>query len=90
MLVNRDYVKIGQAASILVALRTVELGALSTFLLGGLMEARYANIVFPAVILLAVIGARTVTVQMNARRSATEPAGRRSPQLVGVWASKGA
>jgi hypothetical protein len=81
---------LGQAASILVTLRTVELGALGTFLLGGLMEARYANIVFPAVLLLAVLGARTVTVQMNARRSATKPVSRGSPQLVGIWASEGA
>jgi hypothetical protein len=81
---------LGQAASVLVALRTVELGALGTFVLAGLMEARYANIVFPAVILLAVVGARTLTVRMTASRSATEPAGRRSSQFVGVWASEGA
>ena len=81
---------LGQAASILVTLRTVELGALGTFVLAGLMEIRYANIVFPAVILLAVVGARTLTVRMYAHRSATEPASRRSPQLAGVWASEGA
>ncbi len=62
---------LGQAASILVTLRTVELGALGTFVLDGLMEARYKA--FPAVILLAVIGVRTLTVQVDAYRSGSRP-----------------
>jgi hypothetical protein len=57
---------LGQAASIIVTLRTVELGALGTIVSGGLMEIRYANITFPAVILLAIVGARTLAVRMHA------------------------
>lgn len=51
---------LGQAASVLVALRTMELVVLSTMFWGGLMEIRYANITFPAVILLSVIGFRAL------------------------------
>src|SRR5262249_30739196 len=64
---------LGQAATIPVTLRTVELAALGTIVLDGLMEIRYANITFPAVILLAVVGARAVTVRMHARRSKGRP-----------------
>jgi hypothetical protein len=62
---------LGQAASILVTLRTVELGVLGIIVWGGLMEIRYTNITFPAVILLAIVGARTLAVRMHARRSGT-------------------
>jgi len=53
---------LGRAASILIALRTVELGILGTLVWGGLMEIRFANITFPAVILLAIVGVRKLTL----------------------------
>jgi len=57
---------LGQASSIFITLRTVELGILGTFVWGGLMEIRFANIMFPAVILLAIVGVLTFTVRSHA------------------------
>jgi hypothetical protein len=44
-------------AAIAVAIRTLTLGALSPFLEAGLMEYRYAGVMFPAMIWIAIFGA---------------------------------
>ena len=48
--------RIARLASIAVALRTVELGVLGTWTWAGLMEPRYVLVVFPFLLLLAVVG----------------------------------
>lgn len=55
--------------SLLVLLRTAELGALGTVAWGGLMEPRYVLVVFPFVILLAFWGVRYVFSMRTARSS---------------------
>jgi hypothetical protein len=48
-------------AAIAIAVRTLELGALSPFLEAGLREYRYVGMVFPAALILAIWGADVLT-----------------------------
>jgi len=54
---DRD-ISFARLASIAVLARTVELGVLGIFLIGGLMEVRYVVIVYPFVLLLSLFGFR--------------------------------
>jgi hypothetical protein len=53
-----EQVRLARFASLLVLLRTLELGALGTVVWGGLMEVRYILVVVPFVLLLSFWGIR--------------------------------
>jgi hypothetical protein len=53
-----DQLRLARFASLFVAIRTMELGALGVFAWAGLMEVRYAIVAFPFVMLLSFWGVR--------------------------------
>jgi hypothetical protein len=53
-----DYLPLARFASLFVALRTMELGALGALTWGGLMESRYVIVAFPFMIILSFWGFR--------------------------------
>ena len=59
---------LGQAASVLVVLRTLEMGALGTIAWGGLMEVRYVNITFPLIMLLSCLGVLSIIRNTQTQR----------------------
>lgn len=62
---SSDLAKLAFLATVVVVLRTVELGALSIFFEAGLTEYRYMGIVFPTAMLVSIYGAYSIVTRFT-------------------------
>jgi hypothetical protein len=66
-----DGLDLARLCSLMVLLRTVELGLLGLFIAAGLMETRYAIVTLPAMLVVATVGFRAVVEIVGERRLVT-------------------
>jgi 4-amino-4-deoxy-L-arabinose transferase-like glycosyltransferase len=66
-----DGLDLARLCSLVVLLRTGELGLFGLFIASGLMETRYAVVTMPALLILATLGFRGVIVIVGQRRQVT-------------------